>query len=119
LFPAVEYVTEHSRRVQTTRAAAGETGLDWSSSWLIHPEEALSLVVPEFAGNNAGGAAWADGTYWGRNPFKDNHEYAGLVVLLLAAVSFSGAARPGLRHFFVGLGVVALLFGLGPHTPVW
>lgn len=119
LLPAVDYVTEHSRRVQTTRAASGETGIDWSSSWSIHPEEALSMVVPEFAGNNAGGAAWADNTYWGRNPFKDNHEYAGLIVLLLAAVSFAGGARPGLRRFFLGLGALALLFALGANTPVW
>lgn len=119
LFPAVDYVAEHSRRIQTTRAAAGESGVAWSSSWSIHPEEALSLVVPEFAGNNAGGAAWAENSYWGRNPFKDNHEYAGLVVLLLAAVSFAGGARRGLRWFFAGLGAVALLFALGLHTPVW
>jgi hypothetical protein len=119
LFPAVDYVSEHSRRIQTTRAAAGEDGIAWSSSWSIHPEEALSLIVPEFAGNNAGGAAWAENSYWGRNPFKDNHEYAGLVVLLLAAVSFAGGARRGLRWFFAGLGAVALLFALGLHTPVW
>lgn len=119
LLPAADYVTEHSRRVQTTRAAAGETGVDWSSSWSIHPEEALSLVVPEFAGNNAGGAAWAENGYWGRNPFKDNHEYAGLVVLLLAAASFVGGARPRLRGFFAGLGLLALLFALGANTPVW
>jgi hypothetical protein len=119
LLPAIDYVTEHSRRVQTTRAASGETGVDWSSSWSIHPEEALSLVVPEFAGNNAGGAAWAENTYWGRNPFKDNHEYAGLIVLLLAAVSFAGGARTGLRRFFLGLGTLALLFALGANTPVW
>jgi len=119
LIPAVDYVTEHSRRVQTTRAVSGETGLEWSSSWSIHPEEAFSLVIPEFAGNNAGGAGWADGTYWGRNPFKDNHESAGLIVLLLAAVSFAGGARPGVRQFFTALGVVALLFGLGANTPVW
>ncbi|HSG48227.1 MAG TPA: hypothetical protein VLA43_10475, partial [Longimicrobiales bacterium] len=93
--------------------------MDWSSSWSIHPEEALSLVIPEFAGNNAGGADWADNTYWGRNPFKDNHEYAGLVVLLLAAVSFLGGRRRGLRGFFLGLGLAALLFALGANTPVW
>lgn len=119
LIPAADYVTEHSRRVQTTRAAAGETGVGWSSSWSIHPEEALSLVVPEFAGNNAGGAAWAEDRYWGRNPFKDNHEYAGLIVLLLAAASFVGGARPRLRGFFAGLGLLALLFALGANTPVW
>jgi hypothetical protein len=119
LFPAADYVTEYSRRVQTTRTAAGETGVDWSSSWSIHPEEAMSMVLPEFAGNNAGGATWAANTYWGRNPFKDNHEYAGLVALLLAAVSFAGGARLGLRRFFLGLGTVAFLFALGANTPVW
>jgi hypothetical protein len=118
-FPAVEYVTEHSRRIQTTREAAGETGQAWSSSWSLHPEDLMSQIVPEFAGNNAGGSAWTADTYWGRNPFKDNHEGAGVLVLLLAAVSFAGAARRGVRWFFAGLGLVALLFALGAHTPVW
>ena len=119
LVPAVDYVTEHSRRIQTTRAAAGESGLAWSSSWSIHPEEALSVIVPEFAGNNAGGAAWAENSYWGRNAFKDNHEYAGLLVLLLAVVSFMGGRRRAMRWFFAGLAGVAFLFALGVHTPVW
>jgi len=118
-FPAIDYVTEYSRRVQTTRDAAGESGRAWSSSWSMHPEEAMSLVVPEFAGNQANGSGWTSGTYWGRNALKDNHEYAGLVVLLLAAVSFAGAARRSLRFFFLGLGLFALAFGLGTHTPVW
>jgi hypothetical protein len=117
--PAVQYVTEHSRRVQTTRDVAGETGAAWSSSWSMHPEEALGMVVPQFAGNNARGAPWADNTYWGRNGFKNNHEYAGLVLLLLAAVSFVGGRRRGLRLFFLGLGAVAFLFALGANTPVW
>jgi hypothetical protein len=85
----------------------------------MHPEEAMSLIVPEFAGNAAGGSAWATNTYWGRNFFKDNHEYAGLVVLLLAAVSFVGGRRRQLRMFLVVLGLLALAFGLGEHTPVW
>jgi len=117
--PAAEYVTEYSRRVQTTRDAAGESGRAWSSSWSMHPEEAMSLIVPEFAGNQANGSAWTTGTYWGRNALKDNHEYAGLIVLLLAAVSFVGAARKQLRYFLVVLGLLALGFGLGTHTPVW
>ena len=118
-FPAVDYVTTYSRRIQTTREAAGEAGRAWSSSWSMHPEEAMSLIVPEFAGNGANGSAWTNGTYWGRNALKDNHEYAGLVVLLLAAVSFMGAARRGLRWFLVGLGLLATAFALGAHTPVW
>ena len=117
--PAAEYVTESSRRIQTTRDAAGESGRAWSSSWSMHPEEAMSLIIPEFAGNAAGGAAWSTNTYWGRNGFKDNHEYAGLVVLLLAAISFAGARRRQLRYFLVVLGLLALAFALGTHTPVW
>ncbi|HSW30582.1 MAG TPA: hypothetical protein VLH75_13940 [Longimicrobiales bacterium] len=117
--PSAAYVTEYSRRIQTTREAAGETGRDWSSSWSLHPEEAMSQLIPEFAGNNAGGSAWTNGTYWGRNATRDNMPTAGVLVLLLAAVSFAGGARRGLRYFMTGLGLVALLFALGTHTPVW
>lgn len=117
--PAADYVMEYSRRIQTTREEAGQTGRAWSSSFSMHPEEAMSLIVPEFAGNSAGGAVWASGTYWGRNVFKDNHEYAGLIVLLLAAVSFVGAKRKQLRWFLTALGLLALGFALGTHTPVW
>lgn len=119
LLPAVDYVTEHSRRTATTVRASDESGVAYSSSWSLHPEEVMSLVVPEFVGNSGGSAAWAQGTYWGRNPIKFNHEYVGAVVLLLAGLSFFGAPRKGLRLFLVGMGGVALLFALGQHTPVW
>ena len=118
--PAFNYVTQDSRRVATTREAVGETDKAWASSWSLHPEEAVSLVVPEFVGGSiqtSGG--WSEGTYWGRNQFKFNHEYLGLVLLLLAAVSFTGGARSGLRWFFLGMGTLAALFALGANTPVW
>jgi len=125
LFPSFRYVTEHSRRTATTTRAADDRGLEYSSSWSLHPEEVASFVVPEFVGNDAGGADWTSGTYWGRNPFKLNHEYFGLVVLLLAPLAFfggggrSGAGGKERRWFFLGLGLLALLFALGRHTPVW
>ena len=120
LIPAVGYVSEFSRRTATSSELAGETGEAWSSSWSLHPEEVASLVIPEFVGSSVdGSAAWAAGTYWGRNPFKLNSEYAGLVLLLLAAVSFAGGARRGTRWFFAGLAGAVLLFALGAHTPVW
>lgn len=120
LLPAIDYVTADSRRTATSEALDEEAALEWSSSWSMHPEEAFSLVIPEFSGANISGTgSWADNTYWGRNPFKHNHEYAGLVLLLLAAMSFVGGPRRGLRWFFAGLAGVAVLFGLGAHTPFW
>jgi hypothetical protein len=120
LVPAADYVVESSRRTATTTAAgSGEAAAAYSSSWSLHPEEVVSLVVPEFVGVSTADADWAQGTYWGRNFFKSNHEYGGLVVLILAGLAFFGAPRRGLRWFFVGLGSVALLFALGTHTPVW
>lgn len=119
LLPAVEYVTESSRRIQTTRDAAQESGIGWSSSWSLHPEEVVSLVIPEFAGNNSGGADWSQGSYWGRNVTRDNHSGAGVVTLLLAIVGLVAAGRRAQRGFFAGLAMLALLFALGAHTPVW
>ncbi len=117
--PSARYVTEYSRRIQTTREAAGESGRAWSSMFSAHPEEVMGFLIPKFVGNGAGGAPWASGTYWGRNPFKDNLPTAGVLMVLLAAVSFAGGARRGARWFFAGLGTLALLFALGTHTPVW
>ena len=119
LLPAVDYVTGHSRRTLTTNESDPAAALAYSSSWSLHPEEAAALVVPEFVGSNAGGAEWATGTYWGRNPFKLNHEYLGLAALLLALVAFLGGPDPGLRWFFAAIGGAALLFALGAHTPIW
>ena len=119
-FPAANYVTEDSRRIQTTREAAGEASREWSSSWSLHPEEVMSLVIPEFVGGNVDSTDWTTQTYWGRNVFKHNHEYIGILLLLLSFVSFvGGTARPALRWFFAGLGATGLLFTLGTHTPLW
>ncbi|TVR63879.1 MAG: hypothetical protein EA422_08520 [Gemmatimonadales bacterium] len=119
LLPAVDYVTEHSRRAATTVEADAARGVAFSSSWSLHPEEALSLAVPEFIGNSAGTAEWTTDTYWGRNPFKLNHEYLGLVLLLLASLSFAGGRLPWVRWSLTGIGLTALLFALGQNTPVW
>lgn len=119
LIPAFDYVTEFSRRTATTTRADPAANRAYASSWALHPEEVVSFVVPEFAGNDAQGDMWDTGRYWGRNPFKNNHEYAGWVVLLLAVAGFFGTPRKALRWFLAALGGVALLYALGTHTPVW
>lgn len=95
LLPAAGYVTEASRRTATTVDASPEDARAYSSSWSLHPEEALSLVVPEFVGNSVADAEWGDGTYWGRNAIKFNHEYVGVTVLALAVFGLAGARRRG------------------------
>jgi len=119
LIPAVDYVQEHSRRTVTTVQADPQEAVAYSSSWSLHPEEIVSLVVPEFIGSDVGEAGWATDTYWGRNPFKLNHEYLGLVALLLATLAFLGRSGSRIRWFLAGLGGISLLFTLGSHTPVW
>ncbi len=119
LLPAGQYVTESSRRIATTVEATPEERLAYASSWSLHPEEAVSLVVPEFAGNSAADADWGRGTYWGRNAFKLNHEYLGVTVATLALFGLLGRDRRALRRFMAGLSLIWLLFALGTHTPVW
>ncbi|MEO8343446.1 MAG: hypothetical protein ABI536_06465, partial [Gallionella sp.] len=111
--------TEYSRRTATTTSASATDNKEYAAQWSLHPEELAAMVVPEFVGNDAGGSDWTNGTYWGRNAIKLNHEYVGLVVLLLAGVSFFGARRRALRFFLAGMGALALLYALGAHTPVW
>ena len=124
LIPSFQYATEFSRRTATTTAAPPEEAKEYAASWSMHPEEVAAVVVPEFvgyggAGQTIGEADWTNDTYWGRNFFKLNAEYVGLVVLLLAGVSFFGAAHRGVRIFLAAMGVLGLLYGLGAHTPVW
>jgi hypothetical protein len=132
LLPAVEYVTEYSRRTATTTQADPAENRAYASSWGLHPEEALAtLAVPEFVGSNITDFApatttgrplqdsWVDRTYWGRNAFKLNHEYLGLAAVLLGILAFVGARQRGLLWFMVGLGGVALAYALATYTPIW
>ena len=127
LLPAVDYIRTDSRRTATTTAATPEENREYAAQWSMHAEEAMSLIVPEFVGNNSGdifgvasgGPEWTSSTYWGRNQFKLNHEYIGLVLLVLAGLSFFGGRRRGLRWFMAGLFVVALGYTLGASSPIW
>ncbi len=119
VLPAGTYVRESSRRTATTVEATPEEKIAYSSSWSFHPEEVVSLVVPEFVGNSNADAEWARGTYWGRNAIKLNHEYLGVSVVVLALFGLLGRRRRGLRWFMAAMSGVWLLYALGTHTPVW
>ncbi len=109
----------YSQRVGKTTEAAAEQGYAYSTSWALHPEEAVALIVPEFIGTSVSQDPQVE-TYWGRNAFKLNHEYAGVLGLFLAPLLF---LRPGVRRgdavFFTTLAAVALIYGLGATTPLF
>ncbi len=119
LLPAVDYIRSDSRRTATTTEADPEVNKSFAASWSMHPEEVMSLVIPEFVGSSTSGADWADETYWGRNFFKLNHEYIGLVLMILAGLSFFAPALKQLKLFLAALFGLSLLYTLAAHTPVW
>ena len=100
--PVFEYVDWSPR--------AGGRDFDYSASFAKPPEELLGTILPEFSGLRE--------TYWGRNGLKLHGEYLGVIVLLMTSAAFGGAERrKGFRRFWLGAGIVALLWALGSATP--
>jgi hypothetical protein len=106
------YLKTYSMR--TTRTEA-ETGYQYATSWSMHLEELSSEIVPEFCGDNI---STQGNFYWGRNPFKLNSEYIGLLALFLAVVTII-YRRSRLIWFFIGLGGLAFIYALGAATPLF
>jgi hypothetical protein len=79
LLPMYRYLREDSPRAGSGR------GFEYSASWSLHAEEALSLFIPEFAGTDV-----QSDTYWGKNPFKHNSEYGGALVFVLGIAAVAG-----------------------------
>ncbi len=105
LFPAVAYV----KHPAGFSVRSEKTDYEHASSWSLHPEEAMGLVVPEFA--NA-----PDG-YWGRNFFKYNSDYLGAGLLLLAVLAMLGR-RNATRWYLAGVTLFCIAYSLGEWTPL-
>lgn len=106
------YLKTYSMRTMHTEA---NKGYEYASSWSMHLEELASEVVPEFSGDNI---HTQGNFYWGRNPFKLNSEYIGLLALFLAVVTII-YRRTHLIWFFSGLGILAFIYALGGTTPLF
>ncbi len=87
-----------------------DRGFDFAASWSLHWPEVFSLWVPEFSG-------FLD-TYWSENAFKLNTEYAGAVATLCAVLAVVLKPNPW-RILYASIAVLAVLYGLGAHTPVF
>jgi Bacterial membrane protein YfhO len=108
LLPMYRYLREDSPRAGPGR------GFEYSASWSLHAEEAVSLFIPEFAGTDV-----QSETYWGKNPFKHNSEYGGALVLVLGIAGIGGLRGDRRRWGFGLMAAIALLYALGAGTPVF
>jgi len=109
IWPTQDYVRKYSPRAEEGR------GYDYAASWALHAEEAISQIVPGFAGYSTLSnhpQLTDEQTYWGKNFFKINNENAGLVVIILA-ISGLFIYRDRFSYFFLGVAVFALLYALG------
>lgn len=127
LIPPYKYTKEFS-----IRGTEAKTSYEHAISWGMHPEEAMSLVVPEFCGENRMShvqdyeeqqKVLSDGgnSYWGRNAFKLNSEYSGVIILFLTALALF-FYRGRFRHdviFLSVFGLFTVLYSLGDHTPLF
>ncbi|MEE8417023.1 MAG: hypothetical protein V3S06_00005 [candidate division Zixibacteria bacterium] len=109
IWPAQDYVRNYSPRSGEGR------GYQYAASWSLHSEEAISQVVPGFAGlsnlqNHP--SLTREHTYWGKNYFKINSEYAGMVALYLGLAGLF-LYRDRYSYFFMGTAAFALLYALG------
>ena len=117
-FPLFLYTRTESKRA-TGEEAGGRTPeqqLAYARSWSLHPEEVASLIVPEFGGYDA--PLEGKTHYWGRNPFKINSEYFGILAVLLALLILPEVRRRPQVAMLAGIFALALSYMLGQHTPV-
>jgi hypothetical protein len=108
LLPMYRYLREDSPRAGPGR------GFEYSASWSLHAEEALSLFIPDFAGTDV-----QSETYWGKNPFKHNSEYGGALVFVLGIAGLVGLKGDPRRWGLGAMVGVSLLYALGAGTPVF
>ncbi len=113
MLPSYKYIQEFSPRAG--EGAEGRGGYEWATSWDMNPEEAVGQVIPFFPGVDDGKDA---GGYWGKNPFKDNTEYAGFFPLLLGIVGIFLWPRRE-TWFLLALAAFALIYALGDTTPIF
>jgi hypothetical protein len=105
--PVREYVSWSPR-------ASGIGTYERATSYAKNPQEILNAYLPEFTG--------ILDRYWGPNGIHFQGDYAGVVVLMLAALGLGGMRRDRRSRdlwFWAITVVVALLWALGAHTPFY
>jgi len=115
LLPSYKFTTS-----QSVRAGEERTGYEHATSFAMHFEETAGMIVPSFPGIN-----FTDGridkqgvTYWGKNPFKLNTEYHGIVTIIFALMALIACSDKS-KWFFLGIALLSLIYSLGATTPIY
>ncbi len=107
---AIQYAPVREYVAWSPRALGFDYGTATSYSFPL--EELINTYLPQFSG--------ILDNYWGRNGIHFHSEYIGVAVLMLAFAAFGGGwagARKRLFWFWIGTGIVTLLWALGGSTP--
>ncbi|NTU97232.1 MAG: hypothetical protein HGA62_05365 [Chlorobiaceae bacterium] len=108
--PASQYAASSVRG-----AANGGSASSWeyATQWSMHPLELFTFLLP-------GSYGFGGVTYWGFMPFTDFPNYAGIIVLPLAAAGlYLGRKEPFIRFLAAAL-LLSLLLSFGRFfTPVF
>ncbi len=108
-FPVLQYTPWSVRGA----ASGGGAAYDYATMWSMHPAEFLTYLLPGSFG--FGGIA-----YWGSMPFTDYPNYAGLVVLFLAAAGLAAERRNVFAWFLAGSTALMVFLAFGRHfSPVY
>ena len=113
VIPQYWNTTTSSKRAATEQTS--DDGYEFASSWSLHPEEIFALVIPEFVAFDTNTTPHK---YWGRNAFKINSEYVGIVPLFFAILALSRIRKKNHIAFLLGLFILSVAYALGPHTPL-
>ncbi|MFT5366745.1 MAG: hypothetical protein ACI8V2_001694 [Candidatus Latescibacterota bacterium] len=111
VFPQYWNTKTVTKRAGKEQAGAG---YEYASSWSLHPEEIFALVIPEFGGFNLDEGY----RYWGRNLFKGNSEYVGIVPLFFGLFALTRIRKKPHIAFLFALFIFTIAYSLGPHTPL-
>ncbi len=105
LVPSYLYVSKYSPR------GAGNRGYEFAISWSLPWEDYISAFFAKFSG-------FLD-SYWGRNPFKINTEYLGVLPWLFALAAFAPAAKIRERWSMLFIFLFFSIMALGGYTPFY
>jgi len=107
---------------------AGSTGVtsDYATGWSFEPAGILVWMMPRFLGGRSGelyegDISQLDGRnipgYWGKMPFTEAYEYAGIMLLLLAVFGVVLYWKNGLIRTLFALFILGTLLAFGRHLP--